>query len=188
MSVLVFLFHFHFFFWNSILNCNTIVTFVNSKNKCNKTITCSFRAGHIDTCYWSSCTENVHIRSMRFIYPYFSWLLHLHWRKCTLFPNVCAIFWEILSNYNQHRAHKYANPVNSSWNVLQQQRVIFEYKLCILQTMTKRIKLRVHDDVIKWKHFPRYWPFVREIHRDGWIPRKKASNAKLWCFLWSAPG
>ena len=23
-----------------------------------------------------------------------------------------------------------------------------------------------HDDVIKWKHFPRYWPFVREIHRS----------------------
>ena len=24
---------------------------------------------------------------------------------------------------------------------------------------------RCHDDVIKWKHFPRYWPFVRGIHR-----------------------
>ena len=23
----------------------------------------------------------------------------------------------------------------------------------------------VHDDVIKLKHFPRYWPFVRGIHR-----------------------
>ena len=23
----------------------------------------------------------------------------------------------------------------------------------------------VHDDVFKWKHFPRYWPFVRGIHR-----------------------
>ena len=23
-----------------------------------------------------------------------------------------------------------------------------------------------HDDVIKWKHFPRYWPFVRGIHFD----------------------
>ena len=23
-----------------------------------------------------------------------------------------------------------------------------------------------HGDVIKWKHFPRYWPFVREIHRS----------------------
>ena len=22
-----------------------------------------------------------------------------------------------------------------------------------------------HDDVIEWKHFPRYWPFVRGIHR-----------------------
>ena len=23
-----------------------------------------------------------------------------------------------------------------------------------------------HDDVIKWKHFPRYWPTVRGIHRS----------------------
>ena len=23
-----------------------------------------------------------------------------------------------------------------------------------------------HDDVIKWKHFPRYWPLVRGIHRS----------------------
>ena len=42
-----------------------------------------------------------------------------------------------------------------------------------------------HDDVIKWKHFPRYWPFVRGIPR--WIPRAKASDAELWYFLWSAP-
>ena len=26
--------------------------------------------------------------------------------------------------------------------------------------------LLIHDDVIKWKHFPRYWPFVRVIHRS----------------------
>ena len=25
---------------------------------------------------------------------------------------------------------------------------------------------RIIDDVIKWKHFPRYWPFVRGIHRS----------------------
>ena len=25
----------------------------------------------------------------------------------------------------------------------------------------------LHDDVIKWKHFPRYWPFVRGIHRSS---------------------
>ena len=48
----------------------------------------------------------------------------------------------------------------------------------------RRFRLN-HDDVIKWKHFPRYWPFVRGIHR--WIPRTKASDAELWCFIWSAP-
>ena len=26
--------------------------------------------------------------------------------------------------------------------------------------------LSIHDDVIKWKHFPRYWPFVQGIHRS----------------------
>ena len=34
-----------------------------------------------------------------------------------------------------------------------------------------------HDDVIKWNNFPRYWPFVRGIHRT------KASDAELWWFL-----
>ena len=27
------------------------------------------------------------------------------------------------------------------------------------------MEFRFHDDVIKWKHFPRYWPFVRGIRR-----------------------
>ena len=30
-----------------------------------------------------------------------------------------------------------------------------------------------HDDVIKWNHFPRNWPFVRGIHRSRWLPRTK---------------
>ena len=30
-----------------------------------------------------------------------------------------------------------------------------------------------HDDVIKWKHFPRYWPFVRGIHRSPVISPHK---------------
>ena len=43
----------------------------------------------------------------------------------------------------------------------------------------KEIHWKMHDGVFKWKHFPRYWPFVRGIHQ--------ASDAELWCFLWSAP-
>ena len=34
-----------------------------------------------------------------------------------------------------------------------------------------------HDDVIKWKHFPRY----------RWIPLTMTNGAELWRFLWSAP-
>ena len=30
-----------------------------------------------------------------------------------------------------------------------------------------KIRIPMHDDVIKWKHFPRNWPFVRGIHRSA---------------------
>ena len=57
-----------------------------------------------------------------------------------------------------------------------------------------------HDDVINWQHFPRYWPFVRGIHRspansphtqrrsfdvffdlrpnNGWVNNSKAGDLK----------
>ena len=44
-----------------------------------------------------------------------------------------------------------------------------------------------HDDVIKWKHFPRYWPFVRGIHR--WpvkSPHKGQWRGAFWCVFWYA--
>ena len=31
----------------------------------------------------------------------------------------------------------------------------------------------IHDDVIKWKHFPRYWTFVWGIHRSPVISPHK---------------
>ena len=37
--------------------------------------------------------------------------------------------------------------------------------LSLLQAQSG-IKLIFHDDVIKWKHFPRNWPFVLGIHRS----------------------
>ena len=33
-----------------------------------------------------------------------------------------------------------------------------------------------HDDVIKWKHFPRYWPFVWRIHRSPMISPHKGQR------------
>ena len=58
------------------------------------------------------------------------------------------------------------------------------YRKQCLCTSFRRLR---HDDVIKWKHFPRYRPFVRETIGHLWIPLTKGSDAELWCFLWSAP-
>ena len=40
-----------------------------------------------------------------------------------------------------------------------------------------------HDDTIKWKHIPRYWPLCGEFTGHRWIPRIKASDAELWCLF-----
>ena len=39
-----------------------------------------------------------------------------------------------------------------------------------------------HDDVIKWKHFLRYWPLFGEFIGHRSILLKKASDAELWFF------
>ena len=41
-----------------------------------------------------------------------------------------------------------------------------EYENMIITTQTLGVVIAVHDDVIKWKHFPRYLPFVRGICRS----------------------
>ena len=35
-----------------------------------------------------------------------------------------------------------------------------------------------HDDVKKWNNFPRYWSFVRGIHRSRWFPLTKANDLR----------
>ena len=40
-----------------------------------------------------------------------------------------------------------------------------------------------HDDIIKWKRFPRYLTCMRESTSHRWTSLKKVSNSELWCFL-----
>ena len=50
----------------------------------------------------------------------------------------------------------------------------------------------IHDDVIKWKYFPRYWPFVQGIHRspvnsphkDQWRGALMSSLIYAWVKGW----
>ena len=41
-----------------------------------------------------------------------------------------------------------------------------------------------HDDVIKWKHFPRYWPFVPGIHRGQCGGALMFSLICVWINAW----
>ena len=71
--------------------------------------------------------------------------------------------------------------------------------------LTDKSIISKYDDVIKWKHFPRYWPFVRGIHRwpmssshkcqwrgplmfsliyawiDGWVNNGEAGDLRRYC-------
>ena len=39
------------------------------------------------------------------------------------------------------------------------------------------------DDVIKWNHLPRYWPFVREFTGHRWIPLTKWRGALMFSLI-----
>ena len=43
---------------------------------------------------------------------------------------------------------------------------LYEINLRSMSQDLGDIESTLHDDVIKWKHFPRYWPFVWGIHRS----------------------
>ena len=55
-------------------------------------------------------------------------------------------------------------------------------------TKCKEITLlpEIHDDIIKWKHFPRYWPFVQGIHQSPVNSPHKGQWRRALIFLWSA--
>ena len=48
-------------------------------------------------------------------------------------------------------------------------------------------KVIQHEDVIKWKNFPRYWPFVRGIHRSPLNSPHKGqwSEALMFSLIWA---
>ena len=44
--------------------------------------------------------------------------------------------------------------------------IYFSYLFLCLPVCLLSLTLALHDDFIKWKHFPRYWPVVSGIHRS----------------------
>ena len=86
---------------------------------------------------WSICIKN--------------WLV---WQVACLTGHLCSWEW-----YNAD--DQCVRQTNSFLSTLSGQRERYNWS-----NICEHDFCRVHHDVIKWKHFPRYWPFVREIHRS----------------------
>ena len=108
------------------------------------------------------------------------WHMHLHLLNSYI---RCRILYVSLMEYRSNQLIN--DKVNLFWHNIRYQNStkIHRWRKCITGA---RITTS-HDEVIKWKHFSRCWPFVRGIHRSPVNSPHKASDAGLWCFLWSAP-
>ena len=137
-------------------------------------------------------------------------IIHVHWfiirtcirkrfshtpRECRtvrLIPStantICLWYWgKLVTSRNSRKHQRYSSWDTRIWSLKQNVVHVAAWNVSWRKIYIFGVQHFNHDDVIKWKHFPRYWPFVRAIHRSLWIPRTKASDAELWCFLWSAP-
>ena len=119
-------------------------------------------------------TPGIHIQNLRY------------YNTCTYNPNIRYIgsaLWETKHEYIYKYVYIYTVECNK-----------YEHSLCFvilcygvaLIDFTHQCYCHgatENDDVIKWKHFPRYWPFVWGIDRSSVNSRTKASDAELCCFL-----
>ena len=92
--------------------------------------------------------------------------LRFHWRLCL---RVQLTIFEHWSRY-WLKAHKAKSLYMNLWWLVYWRRYVShginELKLYWLKPEQNGCCNFVNDDVIKWKYFPRYWPFVRGIHRS----------------------
>ena len=72
------------------------------------------------------------------------------------------------------------NALLSMWNSNLRWQVTTHVAEMVRQTVQY---VAYHDDVIKWKNFLRYWPFVGESIGHRWIPLTKASESLMFSFI-----
>ena len=96
----------------------------------------------------------------------------------------CEVSW---ADYIVHDVRGYTyRPIYWAGVLVQRNLIRYHRVHCGMSELQGSAWNQSHDDVIKWKHFPRYWPFVRGIQRFPVISLHKTSDAELLCFLWSA--
>ena len=94
----------------------------------------------------------------------------IFWPQCVTSKH-CKLSSATTSNIWHSRESLFI-PTTLSWSCLHhvRQRTLYTrryiaiVKRCVMWKCNWSIASEAHYDIIKWKHFPRYWPFVRGIH------------------------
>ena len=103
-------------------------------------------------------TSIIHETSM----AHFQYQTHLS-RNETLYENEPHAVWKDLSCVNNFMSSVTRRRVLcGTLDITLDISILIESTWCLLMVWGSFS----HDDVIKWRHFPRYWPFVRGIHRS----------------------
>ena len=91
------------------------------------------------------------------------------------FPCHYAIWWQVKNCTWLYRVRCLCDFYNSNFIVRWKSNILFVFTIInhsIYELKHTRVSHWLcknhpqHDDVIKWKHFPGYWPYVRRIHRS----------------------
>ena len=108
---------------------------------------------------------------------YHFWMLRWHRQlKCS-----------VSEDKNQFTLHRQYH--DHWWPVDSTSQGIYSHGIDLVHSEYSRFVVRMvnpHDDVIKWNIFRVTGPLCEEFTGHQWIPRTKASDVELWCFLWSA--
>ena len=101
------------------------------------------------------------------------------WQECSVSKNDVKLQvpgWnDMLPSYVCWQSYLLRRCLRICW-VFGNQSLLYPWVQCTPQrpmtpsgvTWEARHSVQAHDGVIKWKHFPRYWRFVRGIHRSRW--------------------
>ena len=98
------------------------------------------------------CWTNIRVSDdlKRYILPY---MCHKSANK----DPVCEFYLTYERYHADGLVQDYSNPIVNALELLQSSTKL---------SMLFMYLLRLHNDVIKWTHFQRYWPFVRGIHQS----------------------
>ena len=137
--------------------------------------------------FWCFCQLRVLSYIIQRLYRFIWWknyLIKLQWSA--IFDNINLLMFTLYRNiWNWiHDKRMFALLIGISYIQYKWFCMCHSVRHCVPNTHARfNIWLKkIHDDVFKWKHFPRYWPFVRGIHRSP-VPSQRPVTQSFYVFL-----